>query len=64
MNCQSVLEKPYTYDYLYFRNVSLKLLNNHTSIKKILRFNNSSFKSKALTKANMHRLKLKKYLQM
>ena len=43
-----------------FQSTFTRVLHNHPPIKKnILRFNNSSFMTKALRKAIMHRFKLK-----
>ena len=54
------LENDTTYDYLYFQNIFKALLNKHTPIKKkIVRFNNNPFMSKAFREAIMHRSKLK-----
>ena len=54
------LENHTTYDYLYFQNMFIALLNKHPPIKKkIVRFNNNPFMSKALREAIMHRSKLK-----
>ena len=49
-----------TYDYSYFQNIFIVLLNKHVPIKKkIMRFNNNPFMSKALRKAIIHRSKFK-----
>ena len=49
-----------SYDYSCFQNIFIALLNKHAPIKKkIIRFNNNSFMSRALRKAIMHRSKLK-----
>ena len=49
-----------TYYYSYSQNIFIVLFNKHWPIKKkIMRFSNNSFMSKALRKANMHRLKSK-----
>ena len=57
------LENHTSYDYSGFQNIFIVLLNKHAPIKKkIIRFNNNPFRSKALRKAIMQRSKLKKYL--
>ena len=49
-----------SFEYSNFQNIFSRVLHNHASIKKkILRFNNSSFMTKAPRKAIMHRSKLK-----
>ena len=53
-----------TYNYSYFRNIFIALLNKHAPIKKkTMRFNNNTFMSKenfyVLRNAIMHRSKLK-----
>ena len=54
------LENHTSYDYSCFQNIFIALLNKHAPIKKkIMRFNNNPFMSKALRKAIMHRSKLK-----
>ena len=54
------LENHTSYDYSCFQNIFIALLNKHAPIKKkIIRFNNNPFMSKALRKAIMHRSKLK-----
>ena len=54
------LENHTSYDCSCFQNIFIALLNKHEPIKKkIMRFNNNSFMSKALRKAIMHRSKLK-----
>ena len=51
--------RPPMTDYSYLKHVHT-LLNKHAPIKKeIMRFNNNPFMSKALSKAFMHRSKLK-----
>ena len=45
-------------EYSHFRNIFLEFLHKHAPIKKkILRFNNNPFMTKALRKAIMHRSK-------
>ena len=47
-------------EYYHFQNIFLEILHKHAPIKKkILRFNDSPFMTKALRKAVMHRSKLK-----
>ena len=54
------LENHTSYDYSCFQNIFIALLNKHAPIKKkIIRFNNNPFMSKALRKAIMHRSKFK-----
>ena len=54
------LENHTTYDYSYFQNIFIALLNKCVPIrKKIMRFNNNPFMSKALRKAIMRRSKFK-----
>ena len=49
-----------TYDYSYFQNIFIALLNKHVPIKKkIMHFNDNPFMSKALRKTIMQRSKLK-----
>ena len=49
-----------SFEYSNFQSIFSRVLHNHASIKKkILRFNNSSFMTKAPRKAIMHRSKLK-----
>ena len=56
------LENHTSYGYSCFQNIFIALLNKNTPIKKrIMRFNNNLFMSKALRKAIMHRSKLKKH---
>ena len=57
------LENHTSYVYSCLQNIFIALLDKHAPIKKkIMRFNNNLFMSKALKKAIMHRSKLKKYL--
>ena len=54
------LENHTSYGYSCFQNIFIALLNKNTPIKKrIMRFNNNLFMSKALRKAIMHRSKFK-----
>ena len=54
------LENHTTYDYSYFQNIFITLINKHAPLKKtIMRFNNNPFMSKAFRKAIMHRSNLK-----
>ena len=54
------LENHTSYDYSCFQNIFIALLNKHASIKKkIMRFNNNPFMSKALRKAIVPKSKLK-----
>ena len=54
------LENHTTYGYSYFQNIFIALLNKCAPIrKKIMRFNNNPFMSKALKKAIIHRSKFK-----
>ena len=47
-------------EYSHFQNIFLEILHKHAPIrKKILRFNDNPFMTKALRKAIMHKLKLK-----
>ena len=47
-------------EYSHFQNIFLEILHKHAPIKKkILRFNDNPFMTKALRKAIMHRSKLK-----
>ena len=51
-----------TYDYSYFQNIFIALLNKHAPIEeKIMHFNNDPFMSKALRKAIMHKNIYNKY---
>ena len=48
-------------EYFHFQNIFLEILHKHAPIKKkILRFNDNPFMTKAQRKAIMHRSKLKK----
>ena len=59
------LEIHTSYDYSCFQNIFIALLNKHAPIKKkIIRFNNNSFMSRALRKAIMHRSKLKNIINI
>ena len=52
-----------TYDYSYFQNIFMALLNKHVPIKKkMMHFSNNPFMSKASRNAVMHKSKLEKYL--
>ena len=54
------LENHIRYDYSCFQNIFVALLNKHAPVKKkIMRFNDNLFMSKALRKAIMHRSKFK-----
>ena len=54
------LENHTTYDYSCYQNIVITLLDKHASIKKkIMRFNNHPFMSKALRKGIMHGSKFK-----
>ena len=47
-------------EYSHFQNILLEILHKHAPIKKkMLRFNDNRFMTKALRKAIMHRSKLK-----
>ena len=60
IDLEESLEIHTSYDYSCFQNIFIALLNKHASIKKkIMRFNNNPFMSKALRKTLMHRSKLK-----
>ena len=49
-----------SFEYSYFQSTfTREVLHNHAPIKKILRFNNSPFMTKTLSKVIMHRYKLK-----
>ena len=52
------LENHTTYDYSYFQNIFIALLDKHVPVKKkIMHFNDRLFMSKALRNAIMHRSK-------